>query len=575
MKPTGNFHRLFFKKVGPLIILSFFMSGAVESREALVSLKISVIDIDSGKPTPARLEVRGSDGQYYVAKDAVPISGDCTMSNFPKALIDKVASVEFADRLGFRNPYTKTVQFYSSGESLLEMPLGRTVIKVYKGPEYKVGRVEIDLIAAPQKNVIVHLERWINMPKRGWYSGDDHLHIARPTPDFNPIVSKMMQAEDIHVANLLQMGKVEDFTIAKQYAHGPDSYYQEGNHLLVAGQENPRTHFLGHTITLGAKQAHFDADNYLIYRSLWEKTEKEGAINGFAHAIFPYGSFIAPHDGLAVVLPHDLLHFLEVLQFDRNGYEIWYDLLNLDYKITPTAGTDYPCGGQLIPGHERFYTKIDGKFTYSSWLESVRNGRTFVTTGPMLEFFVNGLEAGEEITLKDEATVKIKGKVSFDPVRDDLTFIELIQNGTVIERVSRVQGGSDIEFDLEVQVGQTSWFAMRGYGNRIDENSFADPVIFGTFAPTSLVHSGVVYVRLKDQPSLQKSEKAREVAREFLARLNDLERLLSKENLAPLGDKLEVPDIDAVPRYTLAKNREALLEEIKGSKKFFSELLEP
>ena len=80
------------------------------------------------------------------------------------------------------------------------------------------------------------------MPQRGWYSGDDHLHIARPTQDFNPIVSKMMQAEDIHVANLLQMGKVEDFTIAKQYAHGPDSYYQEGNHLLVAGQEN-RTHF--------------------------------------------------------------------------------------------------------------------------------------------------------------------------------------------------------------------------------------------------------------------------------------------------------------------------------------------
>jgi len=60
-----------------------------------------------------------------------------------------------------------------------------------------------------------------------------------------------------------------------------------------------------------------------------------------------------------------------------------------------------------------------------------------------------------------------------------------------------------------------------------------------------------------------------------LARLNDLEKLLSKENLAPLGNKLEVPDIDAVPRYTLAKNREALLEEIKGSQKFFRELLEP
>ncbi len=87
----------------------------------------------------------------------------------------------------------------------MEIPPGRTIIKVYKGPEYKVGRTEIDLIAAPQKDVIVYIERWTNMPQSGWYSGDDHLHIARPTQDFNPIVSKMMQAEDIHVANLLQM----------------------------------------------------------------------------------------------------------------------------------------------------------------------------------------------------------------------------------------------------------------------------------------------------------------------------------------------------------------------------------
>ena len=120
---------------------------------------------------------------------------------------------------------------------------------------------------------------------------------------------------------------------------------------------------------MGAKQAHFDADNYLIYRLLWEKTEKEGAINGFAHAVFPYGSFIAPHDGLAVVLPHDLLHFLEVLQFDRNGYEIWYDLLNLGYKITPPLALIIHVEANSYPGMsvsilklmENLLTRVDRK----------------------------------------------------------------------------------------------------------------------------------------------------------------------------------------------------------------------
>jgi len=575
MMGMSNFRHFSLKKIGLYIIFGFFLSGPAYAQELIISFNLYVIDKITGQPTPARLEVRGSDGKYYVAEDAVPIGGDCTMSDFPKVLIDKVASVEFADRVSFRNPYTKTSQFYSSGQSLLKVPAGPTVIKVYKGPEYKVIRTEVEISESNSKKIVVYLDRWTNMPKRGWFSGDDHLHIARPTSDFNSVVSKMMQAEDIHVANLLQMGKVEDFTIAQQYAHGPASYYQEGNHILVAGQENPRTHFLGHTITLGAQNAHFDADNYLIYRLLWEKTEKEGAINGFAHANFPYGSFIAPHDGLAVVLPHDLLHFLEVLQFDRNGYDIWYDLLDLGYRITPTAGTDYPCGGQLIPGHERFYTKVEGELTYPKWIESVRKGRTFVTTGPMVEFYVNGLDAGQEIILNDESIVTIKASVTFDPTRDDLAFVELIQNGVVVDRISRIKDLSTIELAVEKPVSEASWFAVRGYGTRVDENPFADPVIFGTFEPTSLVHSGPVYVSLKDKKGLRKSERARQVAREFLARLKDLERVLSKENLYYLGDDLEVPDIDAVPRYILAKNREALIAEINVSKDFFEEILTP
>ena len=563
------------KKLGFNLIFGALFFTSVIAEGSTVSLTLEIKDKHTGESTPARLEIRGSDGEYYIAGDAVPIGGDCTMSDFPKLLIDEVASVEFADRLSFRNPYTKTQQFYSSGVSSVKIPSGSAFIKAYKGPEYKVTKLEVDLSENTSQNLVVNLERWVNMPESGWFSGDDHLHIARPTADFNPIVSKMMQAEDIHVANLLQMGKVEDFTIAQQYTHGPDSYYQEGNHILVSGQENPRTHFLGHTITLGAEKTHFDADQYLIYRSIWEKTIKEGAINGFAHAIFPYGSFLAPHDGLAVVLPHDLLHFLEVLQFDRTGYDVWYDLLALGYRITPTAGTDYPCGGQLIPGHERFYTKVEGAFTYPKWIASVRKGRTVVTTGPMVDFKVNGYEAGDEIILIDKSKVDIVGTVTFDPSRDDLSFIELLQNGRVIERFSRIAGAAKIEFEVEKYIDETSWFALRGYGNRIDENALADPVIFGTFEPTSLVHSGPVYVSLKNQPGLRESARAREVAREFLARLMDLKRVLSEDNLDYLGDKLELPDIDAVPKYILAKNRDGLLKEIDTSIEFFKTFVKP
>jgi len=557
-----------------LIFLFAMIPHPLVAQELSGQLRVSIKDAANGKIVPARLEVRGSDGEYRVAEDALPVGGDCTMSDPPPGYIDEVASVAFSGRVSVSNPYTRSTQFYSVGRSSLRLPPGPATIKVYKGPEYEVSVATIEIKSGATTEQEIELTRWINMPQQGWYSGDDHLHIARPTADLNPSISKMMQAEDVHVANLLQMGKVENFSIAQQYAHGPDSYYQEGNYILAAGQENPRTHFLGHTITLGAEKTHFNADQYLVYRLIWQETVKEGAINGFAHAIFPYGSFIAPHDGLAVVLPHNLLHFLEVLQFDRTGYDVWYDLLALGFRITPTAGTDYPCGGQFLPGHERFYTKVEGPLTYAKWIESVRKGRTFVTTGPIVEFRLNGQDIGSEIELETQSDVEISGSVTFDPQRDDMNFLELLQNGNVIERFSRVKGSSKIEFAVKQRVEEASWFAVRGYGVRTDENPFATPLIFSTFEPTSTVHSAPIFVSIRNYPGLEKSTRGRDVARAFLARLNDLERVLATDNTDYLSAKLELPDLDAVPKEIFLKNRQRLLQEIEVAKAFFRKKVE-
>ena len=562
-------------RAGLLCIAVTTTSYASEAQEPTHNLRLSIRDAVSGKPVSARLEIRAADGNYYVADDALAVGGDCRMSKPGAGLLDDAASVQpFSDKTRIANPYTNSFQFYSSGTSSIHLPPGPATIKAFKGPEFKVNVTNVDIPADHTTELEIELSRWINMTEKGWYSADDHLHIARPSPAQNPEVSKMMQAEDVHVANLLQMGKVGDFAIAEQYAHGPKSYYQEGNYILAAGQENPRTHFLGHTITLGAKKTHYNSDKYLIYRLIWAETAKEGALNGFAHAIFPYGSFIAPHDGLAVVLPHNLLHFIEVLQFDRNGYDVWYDLLALGLRITPTAGTDYPCGGQVLPGHERFYTKIEGPLTYAKWLDGVRAGRTFVTTGPIVEFLVNGQDIGSDLMLDSGANVALSGSVVFDPTRDDVGFIEVIKNGNVIERVSRVQGSSKIEFSITQQVDEASWFAIRAYGVRIDELPFAEPLIFGTFEPTSLAHSAPTYVSIHNRPGIDRGARAKEVAGSFIARLNDIERVLAEDNLDYLAAKLENPTIDAVPKEILIKNRPALLKEIEVAKDYFNALLE-
>jgi hypothetical protein len=272
---------------------------------------------------------------------------------------------------------------------------------------------------------------------------------------------------------------------------------------------------------------------------------------------------------MAVVLPHNLMHFVEVLQFNRDGYRLWYELLALGFRIAPTAGTDYPCGGQTLPGHERFYAKVEGPLTYPKWIESVRRGRTFVTTGPVLEFRVNGQDIGSEIVLEEASDVELTGSVVFDPARDDVAFIELVQNGGVIDRFSAVERESKIHFAIKRRVDEPSWFALRGYGQRLDENTFVTPLIFSAFEPTSNAHSAPIYVSIRGRPGIEKSARAKESARTFLARLTDLERQLDEENVDVLATRLENPNLDAVPKKMFLENRQALVDEIQEAKRFF------
>ena len=536
------------------------------------NIRLTVVDTATGEPVPVRLQVRDADGQFYVADDAHPFGGDCDMSDAGAGYTDLTAALKgFKDRL--HNPYHVATEFYTEGRATLSLPAGKFSIAAFKGPEFQVGRLTLEVEAGRTRSETIELERWVNMPAKGWYSADDHLHIQRPHPDLNPNILVQMQAEDIHVANLLQMGKVRNFDIAPQYAFGKPGHYQKGDFILAAGQENPRTHYLGHTITLGAPEPIFDAARYLIYRHIWEASVANGGLNGFAHAGFEHGA-VAPYAGLGVLLPHDLLHFLEVLQFNRGGYQVWYDVLNLGFRVTPTAGTDYPCADQTIPGHERFYTRVEGDFNYTNWLEAVRAGRTFVTTGPMLQMKIGDVDIGGEVLMEAPGEVRIKGKLTFNKMRDRVDVLELIRNGELIHQITPTEGGDTVELDHVVTVTESSWFALRAYGSERSYAGFSSPFHFSMLRPTSNAHTGVIYVTLKDRPAIGDREKTATLARAWLTRLEDLEATLSPENLPYLGPALAQPDFDGVPVETLAANRDALLVEIERAKTYFRGVLQ-
>jgi hypothetical protein len=198
----------------------------------------------------------------------------------------------------------------------------------------------------------------------------------------------------------------------------------------------------------------------------------------------------------------------------------------------------------------------------------------------MIEFTINGKDVGSEIALEATTDVEIVGKATFDPEQDALAFLELVQNGEVVGRFSRVRGESEIAFGVRRPVDESSWFAVRGYGVRLQEDPLllwsvrgisAGPMQFASFAPTSNVHTAPIYVTLKGRPGIEKSPRSKRIARTWLSRLEDLERLLDEDNLPSLATTLEVPNFDAVPMETLRTSRPDLLREIGTAKEFFAE----
>jgi hypothetical protein len=171
--------------------------------------------------------------------------------------------------------------FYVDGAFDATLPPDTYHLTVSKGFEYVAQTLQLDVTAADGLTREIRLDRWIDMPARGWYSSDDHIHLRRSPAD-DPAIVRWIAAEDIHVGNLLQMG---DFWAVcfSQYAFGPQRRDEEIGRWLAPGQEDPRTPEVGHTISLGASQYVWFGSDYCSYDRVFDRVRELGGVTGFAH----------------------------------------------------------------------------------------------------------------------------------------------------------------------------------------------------------------------------------------------------------------------------------------------------
>jgi hypothetical protein len=357
--------------------------------------------------------------------------------------------------------------YFVSKPFSITLPVGRWRLAVARGIEYRPVFEEFDIAPGETRDRKVLLQRWVNMPKRGWYSGDDHVHMVRLKPEQNELLMTWTRAEDVHVSNILRMGDLHE-TFFEQVGFGENSRYQQGDYVLASGQEDPRMeiHEQGHAIALNIKAPVRDTSHYHLYDLVFDGVHAQGGLAGYAHLAWAQQYYqrtrrevYATWDATINVV-RNKVDFLEILQFRHLGLEDYYDFLNLGFKLTASAGSDLPWGSTI--GEVRMYVHTGRNFSADAWFAAMKEGRTFVTNGPMLLLTVDRATPGDELKVNRNARLRVRARAWAPASIGSPETLEVISQGQVIHSAeSRNPDQQELKIDFPLKAETSQWIAAR------------------------------------------------------------------------------------------------------------------
>ena len=446
-------------------------SGTTPAPAGVGRLVLDVRDGAGGPATPARVGLYDASGRAPLPSDRA-----LTIHRFT----DHVRLLRVNARTAW--PSDNRLAFYVDGRYESRLPVGEYELVVTRGPEYRSHRGAVEIRAGETTSVTVPLQRYADLPAAGWFSGDSHVHLARDEPADDAVWGQIA-AEDLYVANLLEMGNVTG-THFRQPAWGAAGRYERAGRVLVPGQEDPRTGQRGHTMHWNIERPVHEPGSFFEYHQVFENTRGQGGVTGYAHL----GELFNGRRGLALDVPFGLVDFIEVLQGGRLNTEIWYTFLNLGYRVLPVAGADFPYFGPTLPGVERTYVRLDGPFSADAWFAAFREGRAYVTNGPFLELSVNGRGMGGELRVAPGTPLAIEASARLNPEYDRLDRLELVVLGDVAA-TETADGTDAVALSHRTTAEGSLWIAARAWGGRQGARDM------------TVAHSAPVYVVVGDEPT--------------------------------------------------------------------------
>ena len=442
-------------------------------RPARVPVDVEIVDRSTGDRVPGRVRFTAADGRYLP----------------PVGHRDEV-NPGFYEDTGGDLILGSSAYAYVPGRFAIELPVGSVEVEVVGGFDQAPHRSRID-VDGSTGHLELPLDRTIDLHGGRWVTADTHVHFLAPS-------TALLQAaaEDVDLVNLLAAQWGDLYTNVTDLPWGSMAD-PSGRRIVVVGTEN-RQNMLGHLALLGAHRPVIPfasggppegrlAGALGVLLADWaDRCRAAGGLVVAAHFPLPYAEIAA--DIVAGKIDAIETQALAPGLDDPSVLE-WYRFLNLGYRLPVVAGTD-KMSAEVPIGAVRTYAHLqtDGPLTFESWASAVRAGRTFVTSGPILELTVEGHEPGDVIRLRSNGRLEVVARAR--AAQTVLSDLELVVNGRVVAATSSPDA-AELALQETVEIPAGAWIAAR---------SRSRSEIRSAFATSMAAHTSPVYVEVEDRP---------------------------------------------------------------------------
>jgi TolB protein len=465
--------------------------GKRRHRHPQTTLHLSIAG-PGGEEVAARVSVMGSDARAHAPDDAWMHADD----GFDRAL-----------------QKTETHYFHCASTCTVSVPAGETTVTVRRGFAHLPWTQTVSLGEGAERSLQAKLRRNALPEEFGKYlSADLHVHMNygghyRSTPER---LALQARAEDLDVVHNLIVNKEERFPDIAGFDVAP---HPAGGKtvLLLHGQEY-HTSYWGHLGLLHLQSLILPGFSSYRHTALASPYPHNGVIADLAHAqgalvgyAHPYDWEIVPANekSLTHMLPADVAHgkvdYVEVAGFadHKSTANVWHRLLNLGFRL-PAGGASDGMGNYASLhgpiGLTRTFLDTRGAREPAALRDALKQGRTFVSNGPLLGLEIAGMHPGDTLTGRSPGRTPFRIALR-SPVPVD--HLELIHNGSVLLSFKMPGDRRSFTANGDINLTRGGWIALRAW------NDGADPAVldlypFATTSPIYLDLPGAPLSRTED-----------------------------------------------------------------------------